>query len=220
MTSGRFGKFWMFWSSGQLVVNSGITFFSLRQHGMVKLGWPSLLQLYIGWPDGMHWANKLFGSANDCVFTWRCFSQQSAKGSKVNECWARLPYWTLFYPLLIQGSLFWWQWKKCWSILSEILPRRSRAKEHPFMPKTNWRSCQQAPFWWTKHFSHSNPSSPCPLRNLIKYCSSLHIMGSPVLDITVLWAESPENGEIQCLWRWVVFIPVSMEDAICLPRHI
>lgn len=38
MTSGRFGKFQMFWSSGQLVVNSGITFFSLRQHGMGKLG--------------------------------------------------------------------------------------------------------------------------------------------------------------------------------------
>lgn len=60
MTPRRFGRFWMFWSSGQLVVNSGITFFSLRQHGMRKLGWSFLLELYIRWPDGMQWANKFF----------------------------------------------------------------------------------------------------------------------------------------------------------------
>lgn len=32
------------------------------------------------------------------------------------------------------------------------------------------------------------------------------------LDITILWAVSPENGVHLCLWGWLVFIPVSKKE--------
>lgn len=95
-------------------------------------------------------------------------------------------------------------------------------KEHPLMPKPNWRWCQYPPLWWTKNSSDSVclgfqknstvPSGTSP--NTAIWCILCEIL---TLDITILWAVSPENGVHLCLWGWLVFIPVSKKECCDLP---
>jgi len=100
--------------------------------------------------------------------------------------------------------------------------KRMMGKEHALMLKPNWHSCQLAPFWWTEHSSHSgqvfkNTLSAVPWGtspNTVVYHALREVL---TLDITVLWAESPENGEVLGLWRGVVVIPVSKKHLCDLP---
>lgn len=99
-------------------------------------------------------------------------------------------------------------------------------KEHPLMPKPNWHSCQWASFWWTKHSSHSGwvfrNAVCCPLRNLTKYCSLLHIMGSPYFRYYCSLDWVPREWRSSVLVKDGLCSPDYQRRTfvICLPRHL